>query len=97
MSNSDFNETLCTCSLHKEMNLENISCGQKMFEIPFCIKCEIQLFPLYLENYSRYKKLFYTKVLLQNDLYLFTSINSFFKLKKSFSFFKNIIDMDKQK
>jgi len=32
VSNSDFNETLCTCSLHKEMNLENISCGQKQFE-----------------------------------------------------------------
>jgi len=27
--NSDFNETLYTYRLHKEMNLENISCGLK--------------------------------------------------------------------
>jgi len=54
----------------------------------------IQCFPLYLENYMRYQKMFYTKFLQQNYLYSFISIifliNNFFQIKKIFFYFSKI-------
>jgi len=48
------------------MNLENICCGPKMVlkgETTSYVKRTFLYLTIYLENYSRYKKMFHTKVL----------------------------------